>query len=80
MEKSIIIEKLTEIFRDTFSDEDIVLNNGMTPEDLENWDSLTHKLMIAEIESEFGIKFKLKELNNLQSVGSIIETISNHLQ
>lgn len=47
----------------------------MTAADVENWDSLTHMIMISKVEEEFGVKFKLKELNKLKQVGDIISIL-----
>lgn len=80
MEKSVIIEKLTAVFQSVFNDKDIVLREDMTAKDVENWDSLTHMLMITKVEEEFGIKFKLKELNRLKKVGDLITLIEGKLQ
>ena len=80
MEKSVIIEKLTAIFHEIFNDNNIVLRDDMTAADVENWDSLTHMLMISKVEEEFGIKFKLKELNKLKMVGDLIAIIESKLQ
>ena len=80
MEKQEIIEKITGIFREVFSDSNIVINEEMTANDVENWDSLTHMLMITKVEETFGIKFKLKELNKLKMVGDLINTIETKLQ
>ena len=79
MEKSQIIEKLTTIFHETFSDNTIVLRDDMTAADVENWDSLTHMLMITKVEETFGIKFKLRELNKLKNVGDLCNTITEKL-
>lgn len=76
MEKSQIIEKLTTIFHETFSDNTIVLRDDMTAADVENWDSLTHMMMITKVEETFGIKFKLRELNKLKNVGDLCNTIA----
>ena len=75
MERNEIIEKLTSIFREVFSDNNIVVNDEMTANDVENWDSLTHMLMITKVEETFGVKFKLKELNKLKQVGDIISLV-----
>jgi len=80
MEKSTIIEKLTLIFHDVFGDNSIILRDDMTSSDVDNWDSLTHMLMITKVEEEFGVKFKLKELNKLRMVGDLIATIESKLQ
>lgn len=80
MNRSEIGEKLTAIFHEVFNDNNIVLSDEMTAKDVENWDSLTHMLMITKVEEVFGIKFKLKELNKLKMVGDLINTIETKLQ
>ena len=79
MEKNVIIEKLTAIFQEVFNDCNIVLRDDMTANDVENWDSLTHMLMLKKVEEEFGIKFKLKELNKLKMVGDLIIIVESKL-
>lgn len=80
MERQVIIEKITEIFREVFGDNNIVINDEMTAADVENWDSLTHMQMITKVEDELGIKFKLKELNRLKKVGDLISIVESKLQ
>ena len=80
MEKQEIVEKITGIFREVFGDKSIVINDEMTANDVENWDSLTHMLMITKVEDKLGIKFKLKELNRLKKVGDLISIIESKLQ
>lgn len=80
MDRNEIIEKITEIFREVFGDNNLVINDGMTAADVENWDSLTHMLMITKVEEEFGVKFKLKELNKLKQVGDIISILVEKCQ
>jgi len=79
MKDSLIFEKLTPIFRKVFNDETIVLSNELTANDVSNWDSLTHMLMIGQVENSFSIKFKLKELGKLNNVGSLIQLIESKL-
>ena len=75
MERIKIEERLTVIFREVFNDNALVLNDDMTANDVENWDSLTHMMMIAKVEESFGVKFRLKELNKLKKVGDIISVL-----
>lgn len=79
MEKNEIIEKLTIVFHEVFGDNTIVLRDDMTAADVENWDSLTHMMMITKVEEVFGIRFKLKELNRLKNVGDLCNTIAEKL-
>ena len=80
MNRNEIVEKLTLVFHEVFNDNTIVLRDDMTAADVENWDSLTHMLMITKVEEVFGIKFKLKELNKLKMVGDLISIIETKLQ
>lgn len=80
MDQSNINEKLTKIFHEIFSNPTIVLSELLTANDVDNWDSLTHMILITEIETQFDIKFKLKELNKMKNVGDLIEIISSKLE
>lgn len=79
MEKLDIVENLTIIFHEIFSDDTIVLSDDMTAADVENWDSLTHMLMITKVEEVFGIRFKLRDLNKLKNVGNLCDLIAEKL-
>lgn len=79
MERTEIVERLTVIFRNVFTDNGLVITDEMTSNDVEKWDSLTHMLMISEVETAFGIKFKLKDLNKMKNVGNLIEIIQTKL-
>lgn len=75
MKREDIIDKLTPIFRNIFNDENIVLRENITADDIGSWDSLSHMLMIAEVENNFSIKFRLREISNLKNIGSLIELV-----
>lgn len=79
MENTKSIKKLTNIFRSVFGNETLVLSKELTANDVENWDSLTHMLLITAIEEEFSIKFKLKDLNKMKNVGDMINIINSKL-
>jgi len=77
MKMEMLIEKLTTIFRKVFDDETIVLNDQMTANDIGSWDSLSHMLMITQVENAFSIKFPLREINKLKNVGALIRLIES---
>lgn len=79
MERNEVIAKLTPIFREVFAEPNLELNDDMTAADVENWDSLTHMIMITKVEDMFGIKFKLRELNKLKNVGNLCDIIVEKL-
>ena len=75
MNRNDITTKLTTVFREVFNNASLNLNDGMSAKDIDNWDSLTHMLMITRVEEVFGIKFRLRELNRLKCVGDIISLL-----
>ena len=77
MQMDALIEKLTTIFRKVFDDETIVLNDQVTANDIGSWDSLSHMLMITQVENAFSIKFSLREINKLKNVGTLIRLIES---
>ncbi len=68
-------EKLQEIFRDIFDDEELVITEGMTAADIEDWDSLAQINLIIAIEKEFGIKFNLEEVSKLKNISEMLDLI-----
>ncbi len=72
-------EKLQEIFRDLFDDETIELFDEMTADDIEDWDSLAHINLIADIERSFGVRFSTKEVTATKNVGEFIRVIESKL-
>lgn len=79
MERIDIVNKVTEIFREVFTDPELVLNDDMTANDVEKWDSLTNMAMVTAVENAFGFKFKLKDLNKLKKVGDLISVVESKL-
>lgn len=79
MQKKEIIQKLTLIFRETFGHHTLDLRDDMTAKDVENWDSLSHMILITNIETQFSFKFKLRDLNKMKQVGDMITLIESKL-
>jgi acyl carrier protein len=79
LERIEIEDTLTEIFRKVFNKQSLVLKNELTANDVDQWDSLSHMILITEIENGFAIKFKLKELNKMRNVGDMIGIICSKL-
>jgi acyl carrier protein len=75
MEKNEIVSRLTPIFRDVFSDDGLVVNEGMTAADVPTWDSLSNINMIIAVEKAFGVKFSIKDVRSLKNVGELLELI-----
>ena len=76
----------TEIFnnvvtsmKEVFEDDSLEVTTETNAEDIENWDSLTHIVLISTIEKKFKLRFALGELQALRNVGDMVQLIQNKL-
>ena len=80
MNKAQVLEALTQVFRDVFDDDDIVLTAATTAQDIEGWDSQAHVSLIVAAEMKFGIRFRTAELESLHDVGQFAGLIAGKLE
>lgn len=80
MNRDQIYERLTAVFRDIFDDEDISIHDSTTAADIEDWDSLTHIMLLSAVEDEFDIKFDMKAVQGLKNVGEMVDLIGSQLK
>ncbi|MPR11731.1 acyl carrier protein [Microvirga tunisiensis] len=64
-------ESLEKIFRDVFNDESLTLEDEMSADDREDWDSVAHLNLIFAIEEAFDVSFSGSEINKLRNVGDL---------
>ena len=76
MEKSEILKTVNAIFIDTLDNEDIVLTDETTANDIEDWDSLNHIQLVVAIERHFKIRFASQEILGWNNVGEMVNSIA----
>jgi acyl carrier protein len=74
-----ILKKLQPIFQDIFEDDELLIAAESNADTVEDWDSLTHIVLIFTIEQEFEIKFALGELEAMKNVGDMVELMQTKL-
>jgi acyl carrier protein len=70
---------LTEIFRDVFMDDTMTLTPELTAKHVAGWDSFKQIEIIIAIEEKYGVKFSTRELDRLQSVGDLANTLETKI-
>lgn len=68
-------ERLTKVFRDVFDDEDIVLCDETTSDDIEDWDSFEHINLVVAVEDEFSFKIPMGKVITMKNVGEMVDII-----
>ena len=69
-------QRLQTVFREFFNDDSLELSDAMTFSDIRGWDSLAHVTLITALEAEFGLKFGVRELMKMKSVGTIRQVLA----
>lgn len=75
MNRTRIYDRLNAVFRDVFDDNNIVVDDSTTSNDIEDWDSLEHINLIVAVEQEFQIKFNMNEVISMKNVGEMVDII-----
>ena len=76
MQKDAILIKLTEVFREVFDLDDVVITPDTVADDIDECDSLEHISLISAVERTFKMKFKMKEVSTMKNVGEMIDIIA----
>lgn len=75
MTREAIFEKLNEIFRNNFDDDEIELNDETSSSDIDDWDSLEQINLVVAIQDAFNVKFNIDEVNAMKNVGEMVDLI-----
>ena len=71
-----ITVRLKSVFEKVLEEKNVTITRELAAQDIEKWDSLRHIQLISEVESAFGIKFKLREILHMNNVGDLIDLIT----
>ena len=80
MTREAVFEKLNEVFRDVFEDDDITVDDSTTSADVDGQDSLEHINLINAVEQEFDIKFNMGQIVSMKNIGEMADIIISKLQ
>ena len=74
-ENKIILDSLNNIFKEKLSDESIQIDFKTTANDILEWNSLNHVVLILAIEKHFQIKFNPVELSKMKNIEEMVIVI-----
>ena len=74
-----IMKDLNKIFIEVFVDPEISITDATTSSDIKKWDSINNMHLIVAIEDHYDIRFELKEIQSLQSVGELCSCVERYL-
>jgi len=66
---------LTQILRDLLGDDSIELTMTTERDDVPGWDSFAYINFIVAVETEYGVKFRIADVESFPNVGAIVSAI-----
>ncbi|MGO9134628.1 MAG: acyl carrier protein [Methylovirgula sp.] len=75
MNRADVLAALTQIFRENFDDDALMLTPATTARDIAGWDSAKMVLLILSVEERFGIRLHSREIDALRSIGDWLDVI-----
>ena len=79
MNRNEMFQKVQEICRDVFEDDQLTVTEDTSAADIEGWDSLTHLSLVSELEEAFDIAFTLDETTGSKKLGDLVSAIEKHV-
>ncbi|MFP2994600.1 acyl carrier protein [Spongiivirga sp. MCCC 1A20706] len=79
MSQETLISSVTKVFEAVLEHTNFSLSRETTAADVDGWDSVTHIMIISEIEKTFKIEFDLMDLMDMDNVGDLLDTIEKEI-
>ena len=67
--------RVVQAMMDIMDVERAALNDEVSPDTLEAWDSLSHMNLVLALEEEFGLRFTDAEIMAMLSIPQIVQTL-----
>lgn len=80
MNKEDILVTIKKSFVKILEHENFELDDLTTAKDVDGWESITHLLIMNEVEKSFNIKFKLMDLMSMENVGDLINVVKKEIE
>ena len=74
-----ILEHVQEILRDVLQQPGLIITRESNAASVKGWDSLAHVDILWNVEHEFSVRFALGEIQELKTVGNLVDLVENKL-
>jgi acyl carrier protein len=75
-----ILRTFTRILRDLLLEDTIVLSMETRRQDVCQWDSFNYINFMVAVEIEFGVRFKVADIESFENVGAIVTGLKGLLR
>ena len=75
MTSETVLSEIGDIIRRVFRQPDAVVVRETTAVDVNGWDSLSHTVLILEVEKHFGLRLPMEAVFDLSDVGELADLV-----
>lgn len=75
-----VLETLQQSMREVFANTAQVIAPHMSALDIDGWDSLSHTLLVLQLESAFGVELDFEAVAACQDIGALAAYLTGLLQ
>lgn len=72
------LSEIQDILRDIFDDENLIITEDTTSEDIEAWDSLTHIQLISILSKKYKKELSIEQMGEINSIKKIVEVFEDN--
>ncbi len=72
-------DKLKSVFAQALGIDNKIISNGLAYRSIPQWDSITHMVLISEIESAFDISIETDDVIDMSSFARAVEIVQKYL-
>lgn len=76
MTKDDILAQLGDIIRETFRQPDVEIARETTALDVDGWDSLSHTMLLLDVETHLGVRLPAERVYDLADVGELADLVA----
>ncbi len=80
MDRQVVQQKIQMAFERVLEHTNFQLEDNTSAKDVDGWDSITHMMIITEIEELFQIKFKLTDLMSMNNISDLIIVVEKEVE
>jgi acyl carrier protein len=80
MERNDVLKKVNDVFKDILDNDNIILRDETTANDIEEWDSLAHVQLVVAIERSFKIRFTSREIQSWENIAEMLDCICDKIK
>ena len=71
-----VLEGVAQVIRTTFNRPNVIVTRETTADQVPGWDSLSHAVLLMQVERAFGIYLEPADVVCLENVGELVDMVA----